>query len=109
MNDLVKTYTADIDLLLTDVCMAGALYGLDLAVTRIADHLRDLPRTEGAAMLAQAMSKISLREFTPAIELTQRVLNNPQLVAFHPEAQAFQRLAEQLRDGQVAQPLSPSV
>lgn len=108
MNDLVKTYTADIDLLLTDVCMAGALYGLDLAVTRIADHLRDLPRTEGAALLAQAMSKIALREFAPAIELAQQVLNNPQLAAFHSEAQAFRRLAEQLQDGQAAQPLSPS-
>lgn len=86
--------------------MTAAMHGLDDAVGAIAGHLRELPRTEGAALLAQALSKTTLRDFAQAVALTRQVLDNPQLAALHGEALAFQRLAEQLRDGQPVQPLS---
>ncbi len=106
MDELVKRYTADIDLLLTEVSMTAAMHGLDQAVTAIAAHLRELPRTEGAALLAQALSKTTVRDYPQAIQLAGQVLGNPQLALLHGEAAAFKRLAEQLRDGQPAQPLT---
>lgn len=106
MDELIKTYTADIDLLLTEVCMTAAMHGLDQAVTGIAEHLRDLPRTEGAALLAQSLSKTAVRDFPQAIEFADRVLGNPQLGSLHGEAAAFRRLAEQLATGQAPQPLA---
>lgn len=106
MDPLIKTYTADIDLLLAEVCMTGAMHGLDQAVTVIADHLRDKPRTEGAALLAQALAKTAVRDFASAIALSKQVLDNPQLGAVHGEAAAFRCLAEQLRDGQPVQALT---
>lgn len=106
MEALIKTYCADVDLLLTEVCMTAAMHGLDDAVTAIAAHLRELPRTEGAALLAQSLSKSAVRDFTQAIALAQQVLDNPQLAALHAEALAFRGLAEQLAAGQSPEPLS---
>lgn len=106
MDELIKTYTADIDLLLTEVCMTAAMHGLDQAVTGIAEHLRDLPRTEGAALLAQSLSKTAVRDFPQAIEFADRVLGNPQLGSLHGEAAAFRRLAVQLAAGEAPQPLA---
>jgi hypothetical protein len=106
MDELIKIYTADIDLLLTEVCMTAAMHGLDQAVTGIADHLRDLPRTEGAALLAQSLSKTAVRDYTQAMAFADRVLANPQLAALHGEAAAFRRLAEQMGAGQAPQPLA---
>jgi hypothetical protein len=106
MDDLIKTYTADIDLLLTEVCMTAAMHGLDQAVTGIAEHLRDLPRTEGAALLAQSLSKTAVRDFPQAMAFADRVLGNAQLASLHGEAAAFRRLAEQLAAGQDPQPLA---
>jgi len=57
MTDILKSLTSDVDFLLTEVCMTAAMYGLDRNVEAISDHLRDMPRTEGAALLAQALSK----------------------------------------------------
>ena len=108
MDELIKTYTADIDLLLTEVCMTAAMHGLDQAVTGIAEHLRDLPRTEGAALLAQSLSKTAVRDFPQAMAFADQVLGNPQLAALHGEAAAFRRLAEQLAAGQAVQPLTPA-
>jgi hypothetical protein len=105
MDELIKAYTADIDLLLTEVCMTAAMHGLDQAVTGIAEHLRELPRTEGAALLAQSLSKTAVRDFPQAIALAEQVLGNPQLSVLHGEAAAFRRLAEQLASGQPPQPL----
>lgn len=105
MNDLLKKYTADVDLLLTEICMSAAMYGLDQAVTAIAEHLRDQPRTEGAALLAQALSKTAVRQYDLAIALTDKVLDNPQLAALHNEANAFRGMAVQLRAGMTVQPL----
>ena len=66
MTDILKSYTSDVDRLLTEVCMTAAMYGLDRNVEAITDHLRDMPRTEGAALLAQALSKTSVREYLEA-------------------------------------------
>lgn len=88
--------------------MTAAMHGLDQAVTGIAEHLRDLPRTEGAALLAQSLSKTAVRDFPQAIEFADRVLGNPQLGSLHGEAAAFRRLAEQLGTGQAPQPLAPA-
>ena len=108
MDELIKTYTADIDLLLTEVCMTAAMHGLDRAVTGIAEHLLDLPRTEGAALLAKSLSKTAVRDFAQAIVFADRVLGNPQLVSLHGEAAAFRRLAQQMAAGQAPQPLAPA-
>jgi hypothetical protein len=105
MDELIKTYTADIDLLLTEVCMTAAMHGLDKAVTGIADHLRDLPRTEGAALLAQSLSKTAVRDYTQAMAFADRVLANPHMASLHGEAAAFRQLAEQMGAGQTPQPL----
>jgi hypothetical protein len=105
MNDLLKTYTADVDLLLTEICMTAAMYGLDQAATAIADHLRDQPRTEGAALLAMALSKTAIRDYNQAIAMADKVIDNPQLASLHEEAFAFRGLAEQLRGGATVQPL----
>lgn len=107
MDERIKAYAADIDLLLTEVCMTAAMHGLDASVTAIAEHLREMPRTEGAALLAQSLSKTAVRDFPQAIAFAQRVLDNPQLALLHGEARAFRGLAEQLAAGQAAQPLPP--
>lgn len=107
MDDLLKTYATDIDLLLTEVCMTGALHGLDAQVSAIADHLQDLPRTQGAALLARALAKTAVRDYPKAIEFAARVLSDPQLAALHGEAEAFRTLALQLQAGQPVEPLSP--
>lgn len=99
MDSLLKSFTEDVDLLLTEVCMTGAMYGLDQAVTAIADHLREMPRTEGAALLAMALSKTAVRDFSSAEKLTDRVLANPHMSRLHEEAAAFRNLAKQLRSG----------
>ena len=106
MESRIKTYADDVDLLLTEVCMTAAMHGLDDAVTAIALHLRELPRTEGAALLAQSLSKTAVRDYGQAIAFADLVLGNPQLAALHPEAKAFRGLAAQLAAGQTPQPLS---
>lgn len=106
MDDWIKTYATDVDLLLTEICMTSAMHGLDDAVTAIAEHLREMPRTEGAALLAQSLAKTAVRDFSQAIALAQRVLDTPQLASLHEEAKAFRRLAEQMAAGQTPQPLS---
>jgi hypothetical protein len=99
MDTLLKSYSQDVDLLLTEVCMTGAMYGLDQAVMAIAEHLREIPRTEGAATLALALSKTAVRDFNTAMKLTDSVLENPQMSSLHDEAAAFRSLAEQLKSG----------
>jgi hypothetical protein len=106
MTDILKSFTSDVDLLLTEVCMTAAMYGLDRNVEAISDHLRDMPRTEGAALLAQALSKTSVRDYGRSVSLTDQVLNNPHMRQLHPEARAFKQLAQQLEAGVVAQPLT---
>lgn len=88
--------------------MTAAMHGLDQAVTGIADHLRDMPRTEGAALLAQSLSKTAVRDYPQALALADQVLGNGQLASLHAEATAFRRLAEQLSAGQAPQPLAPA-
>ena len=106
MDETINGFAADVDLLLTEVCMTAAMHGLDASVTAIAEHLRELPRTEGAALLAQSLSKTAVRDFSQAIVYAQRVLDNPQLAVLHGEARAFRGLAEQLAAGQAPQPLT---
>jgi hypothetical protein len=103
MDSLLKSFTDDVDLLLTEVCMTGAMYGLDQSVTAIADHLREMPRTEGAALLAMALSKTSVRDFSAAEKLTDQVLQNPHMSGLHDEAAAFRSLAQQLKSGRKPQ------
>lgn len=103
MDSLLKSFTEDVDLLLTEVCMTGAMYGLDQAVTAIADHLREMPRTEGAALLAMALAKTAVRDFSAAEKLTGQVLENPQMSRLHDEAAAFRQLAQQLKSGRKPQ------
>lgn len=106
MDERIKAYAADVDLLLTEVCMTAAMHGLDASVTAMAEHLKELPRTEGAALLAQSLSKTAVRDFPQAIAFAQRVIDNPQLAVLHGEARAFMGLAQQLAAGQTPQPLA---
>ena len=99
LNDLLKTYASDVDLLMTEICMTGAMYGLDQSVSAIAEHLRDMPRTEGAATLALALVKICVRDYPQALALADTVLGNPHMAKLHAEAASFKQLAEQLRSG----------
>jgi hypothetical protein len=103
MDSLLKSFTEDVDLLLTEVCMTGAMYGLDQSVTAIAEHLREMPRTQGAALLAMALSKTSVRDFSAAEKLTNQVLENPHMSGLHDEAAAFRSLAQQLKSGRKPQ------
>lgn len=105
MAETLKTYTSDVDLLLAEVCMAGAMYGLDAYVTLIADHLKTQPRTQGAALLAQSLAKTVVRDYKAAIALAQQVMDNRHMARLHAEASAFKKLAEQLQNGQEASPL----
>lgn len=106
MSDTLKTYTSDVDLLLTEVCMAGAMYGLERQVSLIVEHLVTLPRTQGAALLAHALAHTVVRDYDAALALTERVLQDKHWKHLHPEALAFQQLAKQLKAGLEAQPLS---
>ena len=73
MDALLKAYSDDVELLLADVCLTAAMHGLDDAVKVIAAHLREVPRTEGAALLAQSLSKTAVRNYPQAIALAQLV------------------------------------
>ena len=106
MTDILKSLTSDVDLLLTEVCMTAAIYGLDRNVDAIADHLRDMPRTEGAALLAQALSKTSVKDYGQSVFLADKVLNNPHMSQLHGEARAFKQLAQQLDAGVMVEPLT---
>lgn len=83
--------------------MAGAMYGLMPQVDLIADHLKAMPRTRGAAVLAQALGRTVVRDYPQAIALCQQVLDDKRLARLHPEAAAFERLARQLQAGQQVQ------
>jgi len=106
MSDTLKNYTSDVDLLLAEVCMAGAMYGLERQVALIVDHLVTLPRTQGVALLAHALAKTVVRDYEAALALTERVLQDKHWKHLHGEARAFQQLAEQLKAGVQVQPLS---
>ena len=108
MDNLLKDYTADVDLLLTEVCMTAAMHGLDSAVSGIAAHLRDLSDKEGAAVLAQSLGKIAIRDYGSALAYADEVLGNAAMADLHPQATAFRILAEQLASGAPAQPLNVS-
>jgi len=109
VSDPLKRYTSDVDLLLTEICMTGAMYGLERYVALIAEYLVTLPRTQGAAWLAHALAKTVVRDYDGAIALTGRVLADPHWSSLHGEAQAFRRLAEQLKAGVAADPLDVSL
>jgi hypothetical protein len=106
MDALLKAYSDDVELLLADVCLTAAMHGLDDAVKVIAAHLREVPRTEGAALLAQSLSKTAVRNYPQAIALAQLVLDNPQLADLHGQAEAFRGLAQDLAAGRAPRPLS---
>jgi len=106
MTDILKSLTSDVDRLLTEVCMTAAMYGLDRNVDSIADHLRDMPRTEGAALLAQALSKTSVKDYGQSVVLADKVLNNPHMSQLHGEARAFKQLAQQLEAGVMVEPMT---
>ncbi|MEK9868141.1 MAG: hypothetical protein VW831_00335 [Gammaproteobacteria bacterium] len=104
MDEMLESLGHDVDLLLTEVCMTAAFYGLDAAVTGISDHLKDLPERQGAALLAQALSKIAVKDYAGAVALTDRVLDAAEESALHKQAAQFRSLASQLADGK--QPVS---
>lgn len=108
-RELLKSYTQDVDLLLTEICMTAAMYGLDASVSAISDHLRDMPRTEGAALLAMALSKTAIKDYPQALAWADKVLGNPQMAALHAEAAAFRGLAEQLQQGRPPEALKQAV
>lgn len=108
MDSLLKDYIADVDLLLTEVCMTAAMHGLDSAVSGIAAHLRDLSDKEGAAVLSQSLGKIAIRDYDSALAYADEVLGNASMVALHPQAAAFRKLAEQLARGEPVEPLNVS-
>ena len=86
--------------------MTAAMYGLDRNVEAISDHLRDMPRTEGAALLALALSKTTIKDYGLSVSLSDKVLNNPHMSQLHGEARAFKQLAQQLDAGVVVEPLT---
>jgi|SRR6056300_1895648 hypothetical protein len=106
MDNLLKEYTADVDFLLTDVCMTAAMHGLDVTVTAIAEHLREISKTEAAAVLAQSLAKIATRDFDSAVAYADEVLTNSGASQLHPQAAALRRLATELAAGVQPQPLN---
>lgn len=105
MSDPLKTYTSDVDYLLVEVCMAGAMYGLERQVGLIAAHLVDMPRTQGPARLAHALAKTMVHDYSGAIALCDQVLGDMAWKRLHGEAKAFRQLALELQAGIPAQPL----
>lgn len=105
MNELVDRFAEDVDLLLAEVCMTAAFYGLDGAVSGLAASLRDLPGKSGAAALAQSLGKIAVKDYQSAIAFADEVLNDPESARFHHEAGQFRALAAQLAAGEQARPL----
>ncbi len=105
MSETLKNYTSDVDLLLMEVSMAGAMYGLERHVGLIVDHLVTLPRTQGVALLAHALAKTVVRDYDGALALTERVLQDKHWAHLHGEAAAFHQLAQQLKSGLEVQPL----
>jgi len=109
MPDPLKTYTSDVDYLLVEVCMAGAMYGLERQVGLIATHLVDLPRTQGPARLAHALAKTMVHDYRGAIALCDQVLQDVAWKRMHAEAHAFKQLACELQAGVDVKPLSSEV
>lgn len=99
MDEMLERFDQDVDLLLTEVCMTAAFYGLDAAVTGISNHLKDQPGKEGAALLAQALSKIAVKDYDAAIVLAEQVLDDIGESELHAQATQFRGLAVQLADG----------
>lgn len=108
MQDIFEKYTADIDLFLVDVCMSGAMYGLEGLVGRMAQYLTTLPRTQGATWLAHSLAKTVVKDYNGAIALAQKVLLDEEWALLHGEAQAFERLATQLQKGEKVEPWDPT-
>jgi len=109
MDEMLQRLGQDIDLLLTEVCMTAAFYGLDLQVTGIADHLNDLPEKQGAATLAQSLAKIAVKDFESAIAFANQVLDDPNEAGLHPQANQFRELAMKLAAGQQPESLSDGI
>lgn len=105
MSETLKNYTSDVDLLLMEVSMAGAMYGLERHVALIVEHLVTMPRTQGVALLAHALAKTVVRDYDGALVLTERVLQDKHWAHLHGEAAAFRQLAQQLKAGLEVQPL----
>ena len=108
MRDTLELYTSDVDRLLAEICLTGAMYGLERQVAVIVQHLASQPRTQGPARLAHALAKTVVRDFDGAVALAEQVLRDPEASQFHGEAAAFQRMANQLKSGAEVQPLDPA-
>jgi hypothetical protein len=106
MDEILESLGRDIDLLLTEVCMTAAFYGLEPQVAAISEHLRDLPGKQGVATLAQTLAKIAVKDFDSALSLANQILDDPNKAVLHPQASEFRDLAAQLAAGQ--QPTSLS-
>ncbi len=97
MQDTLKTYTNDIDRLLVEVSMAGAMYGLERYVALVVEHLVTLPRTRGAALLAHALAKMVVKDHEGALSLIDQVLADEAWLILHTEANMFRKLAIELK------------
>ena len=96
MSD-IKEYEKDLDKLLVEVAMTGGVYGLDKTIGPIVDYLKDVPRTRGAALLAGALGKISVKQYDLAISLLNAIIEDAELAKYKEEAQGFLALAYKLK------------
>lgn len=97
MSESIKDYEKDVDLLLTEIAMSGAVYGLDKAIAPIIDHLADMPRTKGAALLAGALGRIATKQYDSAIALLTVLTEDAEMEKYKQEAAGFLGLAYKLK------------
>jgi hypothetical protein len=97
MSESIKAFEKDVDLLLTEVAMTGAVYGLEKAVAPVIDHLAEMPRTKGAALLAGALGRISTKQYDSAITLLTAMVDDPEMAKYKDEAAGFLALAYKLK------------
>ena len=97
MSESIKAYEKDVDLLLTEVAMTGAVYGLDKAIAPVIDHLSEMPRTKGAALLAGALGRIATKQYDSAITLLTVLTEDADMAKYKDEAAGFLALAYKLK------------
>jgi Tfp pilus assembly protein PilF len=96
MNAVAKSYESDIDRLLTEVALAGGLYGLGEVIAPIAAYLKTQERTAGAASLAVGLALITRKDYAAAITVLKALADDPLQEKFHEEAAGFLALAYKL-------------
>lgn len=92
-----QTYANNPNRLLVEVGFAGAQYGLVNPTMAIAQYLGAQDKTRAPAMMIMGVLMISMRNLDGAKQIFQAVLDAEAFKTFHPQAQDFLNLTQQLQ------------